>query len=256
MPMNEYGEIIRNSSPPPPIPPFNNNNNNGHNRNNSLIIGIVIGIVIAVSMVIGILLLTHRNANSNNAHPTNNQNIAENSYSENNNTNVTTNFNGKQKNTTSVSSPQEQTEEKSYPIGYVITKTDPLNIRENANISGKVIGSIPKGNEVTIISESGDWYEVNYCGKRGYVSKTYISFNKNDIPKDEVPVNSELKYGKVNTEKDPLNVRKQPSIDSKVIGTVPKGSKITIVGESDDWYTINYSNGIGYVAKKYIIITE
>ena len=30
MPMNEYGEIIRNSSPPPPIPPVNNNRNSNN----------------------------------------------------------------------------------------------------------------------------------------------------------------------------------------------------------------------------------
>ena len=258
MPMNEYGEIIRNSAPPPPIPPFNNNNNNNGHNNNGLIIGIIIGIIIAVFSILVILFVFHKSSNYNQKKSNDNQEL---SYSANvtqqttipiNNINETTVNN----NTSVAETNSEENDKKQYPNGYVITQKDPLNIRESSNISSKIIGSIPKGTEIKIISESGDWYEVDYGGKIGYVSKTYISFDKSDIPQDEVSPNSEIKHGKVNTEKDPLNVRKQPSTDSKILGTVPKGSTITITGESGEWYTINFGNETGYVAKKYILISD
>lgn len=51
MPMNEYGEIIRNSSPPPSLSPRNDRNNNDNNGGGSSIIAIVIGIVILIIII-------------------------------------------------------------------------------------------------------------------------------------------------------------------------------------------------------------
>lgn len=58
--------------------------------------------------------------------------------------------------------------------------------------------------------------------------------------------------GTVNTEKDPLNVRKSPSANAEIIGQIEKGSTVTVYSESDDWYEIEYNGGVGYVSKKYI----
>lgn len=77
MPMNEYGEIIRNSSPPPPIQPDNNNNRNNRNRNHSgggsRGIAIVLGIIIFV-VAIGFI----DNVTSNNYSGGNRQNTVSN----------------------------------------------------------------------------------------------------------------------------------------------------------------------------------
>lgn len=58
--------------------------------------------------------------------------------------------------------------------------------------------------------------------------------------------------GTVNTEKDPLNVRKSPSTEAKIIGRIDKGSTVTVYSESDGWCEIEYNGGIGYVSKEYI----
>lgn len=58
--------------------------------------------------------------------------------------------------------------------------------------------------------------------------------------------------GTVNTEKDPLNVRKSPSVNAEIIGEIEKGSTVTVYSESGDWYEIEYNGGAGYVLKKYI----
>lgn len=64
----------------------------------------------------------------------------------------------------------------------------------------------------------------------------------------------DYKYGTVNTIKDPLNVRKQPSINSDKLGSVEKGATVTIIGDKDEWYEIKYGNQIGYVSKLYVIL--
>lgn len=73
-----------------------------------------------------------------------------------------------------------------------------------------------------------------------------ISHNKEE--------NIDYKYGTVNTIKDPLNVRKQPSVESEKIGTVQKGTTITIIGDTDEWYKIIYGDQIGYVSKLYVVL--
>lgn len=64
MPMNEYGEIIRNSSPPPPIPPTNNNRNSNNNPKGSGI-ALVIGIAILVAAIFFIVNANKNEENTN-----------------------------------------------------------------------------------------------------------------------------------------------------------------------------------------------
>lgn len=73
MPMNEYGEIIRNSSPPPPIPPENHNNRNRNHSGGGRGIAIVLGIIIFV-VAIGFI----DNMTSNNYSGGNRQNTVSN----------------------------------------------------------------------------------------------------------------------------------------------------------------------------------
>lgn len=63
MPMNEYGEIIRNSSPPPPIPPRNNSHNNNHSNGGSGL-AIIVGIIILVVVIRFIIKATNNNNDS------------------------------------------------------------------------------------------------------------------------------------------------------------------------------------------------
>ena len=60
--------------------------------------------------------------------------------------------------------------------------------------------------------------------------------------------------GMVNTEKNPLNVRKSPSTEAEIIGRLDKGSTVTVYSEADGWCEIEYNGGIGYVSKEYIKI--
>ena len=62
--------------------------------------------------------------------------------------------------------------------------------------------------------------------------------------------------GFVNTEKDPLNLRKSPSQDSEIITKMPKGAKVDIYGIGSSWYYVGYTSGAetyyGYASRDYI----
>lgn len=59
--------------------------------------------------------------------------------------------------------------------GNVSTQAKDLNIRSGASIDAAILGSMPKGAQVTILGESGDWYQIRYNNLTGYASKQYIS---------------------------------------------------------------------------------
>ena len=107
-----------------------------------------------------------------------------------------------------------------------------------------IILKIPKGEKVEIISDTEDWYEIHYNEKYGYVSKLYVlTANSND--KSSVS-------GCVITKDGPLNVRDNPSINAKVIGSVDKGTEVLVVDDIDDWFKIEYGSSYGYVSKQFV----
>lgn len=61
-----------------------------------------------------------------------------------------------------------------------------------------------------------------------------------------------LFIGIVNTEKDPLNVRKSPSINAEIIGKIDKGTTVDVYSEAGGWCEIRYNGQVGYVSKEFI----
>ena len=53
---------------------------------------------------------------------------------------------------------------------------------------------------------------------------------------------------------DDLNVREEANTNAKKLGTIEKNDEINIIEELDDWYKIQYKNGIGYVSQNYVKI--
>jgi N-acetylmuramoyl-L-alanine amidase len=61
--------------------------------------------------------------------------------------------------------------------------------------------------------------------------------------------------GTVRTQGGTLNVRSLPDPASSVIMSLQNGSKVTVIGEINDWYVISLGAGdIGYVNKNFILL--
>lgn len=57
---------------------------------------------------------------------------------------------------------------------------------------------------------------------------------------------------KVVTQGGNLNIRNRPSLDAAVIGQAPNGATITVLGEWQGWYVVNYNGIIGYSSSQFI----
>ena len=78
--------------------------------------------------------------------------------------------------------------------------------------------------------------------------KKYITY-----PRDvHLEANSET--GVVNC--DALNVRSGPSTSYSKLGVIYEGTKVAITGSTNDWYSIDYNGGTGYVYAEYITKTS
>lgn len=65
---------------------------------------------------------------------------------------------------------------------------------------------------------------------------------------------SGVRTGTVVTQSTPLNLRREPSTNSAIIGKIPKGATIPIIGSDGDWYLTNYGGTQGYVSSQYVRI--
>jgi len=59
------------------------------------------------------------------------------------------------------------------------------------------------------------------------------------------------------TSRDPLRVREDPTLDSRVLATVTKGSLVPLISDENGWYKIEFSAGqTGWVSKEYAQLVE
>lgn len=58
--------------------------------------------------------------------------------------------------------------------------------------------------------------------------------------------------GTVSIQSGVLNLRSRPDPTAQVIATMPRGAAVTILGEWQGWYVIDYNGTIGYAASRYI----
>lgn len=58
--------------------------------------------------------------------------------------------------------------------GTVVTQGGRLNIRDNPSLKGNIIGQIPNGQKVSVLSKVGEWYKIRYNNIEGYVFGQYL----------------------------------------------------------------------------------
>lgn len=63
---------------------------------------------------------------------------------------------------------------KTYKTVTISGSASRLNMRAGAGTSYELVGRVPKGARVELISETGDWSQISYNGMTGYVMSTYL----------------------------------------------------------------------------------
>lgn len=162
--------------------------------------------------------------------------------------------------------------------GYVRAKAD-MDVFNGPSSYAKVLGLAQRDQVFPLRNESNDWYEIEYYGTIGLVSKLYFeSLGTGETAKQ--PTQSETPSGKNQTSGNvqesggtaalptdiyvPVEgtqyveatsftyVRSGPSEDKSDLGKLYNGSIVVKLGTIGDWVCVEYNHRIGYVPSKHV----
>lgn len=135
------------------------------------------------------------------------------------------------------------------------------NVRKHPGINHPVIITLNADSKVTVICTANDksgtaWsrisFKIDNKRKIGYIRSDLLSFGQTP------------KHTGVVTASSGLHLRQQANINSRIVTTLPRGTKVTILGQTtgadrQKWYQISVKRGRktikGYVSARYIRIS-
>ena len=113
----------------------------------------------------------------------------------------------------------------------VISQVDNLNIRADSSLSAVALGQLSTGEKASFIQENAEWVQITKGNITGWVSKSYVTVNTEEVPQTEITTKNEEIKPETNLEEgtqyftvkvNALNIRKKASLNSKKIGIAKK----------------------------------
>ncbi|CAM3819574.1 N-acetylmuramoyl-L-alanine amidase [Mesobacillus zeae] len=126
-----------------------------------------------------------------------------------------------------------------------IVDADSLRVREGPGTAFAVIGSIRKGQAVSIVKHNEKWAKISSGRFEGWVSKEFLAVG--DLPRnDEIDGKAKENVDKqeqtVSVNVTLIKVRNKP-IGGKIIGTAEKDEKFTVLDEKKNWIQLKLRSG-------------
>ncbi|MDB0441032.1 C40 family peptidase [Clostridioides difficile] len=107
-----------------------------------------------------------------------------------------------------------------------------IKIREE----GQVQNIAYSGDEFTVLGIQGEWVKVKVEDGEGWLATRYVDISE----------------GVGYTNADKVNLRKDKSENSEVIGELEKGSSLLVLEENGDWLKVKDGEAEGYVKSSYV----
>ena len=177
--------------------------------------------------------------------------------------------------------PEEELAQET-PLSAAVTyyANDDINVRETPSTenSDNIISSYDQGQEVSVIAKTPHWYKVQKEDYTGYVYKAGLSETgvepKSDEEREQAaaaaaaaapapeesqqeaapaaqPVSGYADSFPIQIASD-ANVRSAAGETAEVIGVLNAGTTATAIGESGEWYQIDYNGTTGFVNKNLV----
>ena len=129
----------------------------------------------------------------------------------------------------------------------MVVTTDNGNVRDQPNATAKILTTVPHGKQVTMIgtANGGAWAHVMVDGLDGYMDLVQL---------DKAPATAT--YGSTDqtairymvVDSDNGNIRAQPTNESALLVTLPRGSRVALLGSTATGWSHIQGNGVdGYI---------
>ena len=149
----------------------------------------------------------------------------------------------------------EETEENEYADLAIAQVSDYVNVRSLPNTDSDIVGKIYNGAVAQVLSVTGedhDWFQIVSGNVEGYIKAEFFLYGDAAA---EVIDQYVTRYANVIA--DRLNVREQPSTESKRIGYIDNGERVQLLENQGEWLRVRYTDGKeGYVSPQYVTISE
>lgn len=132
----------------------------------------------------------------------------------------------------------------------------PLPDKVNA-VPTTTLGEVTQTNATAVLCELG--YHDNYADE-AWIKRSLDSIARNLVQSlcDYFGIPfvypTAIRWGTVTTDGSGLNIRSYPSLRGRIIGSAPDGATVTINGETNGWYVINYNGLTGYSSSEFITV--
>lgn len=150
---------------------------------------------------------------------------------------------------------QEETEENEYADLAIAQVSNYVNVRSLPNTDSDIVGKIYNGAVAQVLSVTGedhDWFQIVSGNMEGYIKAEFFLYGDAAA---EVIDQYVTRYANVIA--DRLNVREQPSTESKRIGYIDNGERVQLLENQGEWLRVQYTDGKeGYVSSQYVTISE
>lgn len=150
---------------------------------------------------------------------------------------------------------QEETEENEYADLAIAQVSNYVNVRSLPNTDSDIVGKIYNGAVAQVLSVTGedhDWFQIVSGNVEGYIKAEFFLYGDAAA---EVIGQYVTRYANVIA--DRLNVREQPSTESKRIGYIDNGERVQLLENQGEWLRVQYTDGKeGYVSSQYVTISE
>lgn len=130
---------------------------------------------------------------------------------------------------------------------YVLTENGKsLNVRDLPGKKGSVISRLANGSKVAVLSEEGDWVQIELDERIGYVMAKYLTDAKPASPNVNWTKSSKTMYVSTGN-KGRLHLRKDASRKSSSLGLFANGTAVRVSALSDNWAKVTVSGKNGYM---------
>lgn len=133
-----------------------------------------------------------------------------------------------------------------------------VRMRSGAGTNYSVMGAYQKGTKMSVVGASGNWYEVSYNGKTGYISADYMKLTVGGTQPSapsatpSTPTTGGFKGSVIGTS---VRMRSQPNTNCNVLGYYSNGVTMSVLGSVKDWYKVSYNGKTGYISAQYMRVT-
>ena len=169
---------------------------------------------------------------------------------------------------TNTVSTQELTSLKDYGTTATLVTNDVVNVRMSPGTDADILTSLDKNAKVTVVGETDNWFKVDIQGNTGYIRKDFLVYpsavtteqtNSSETTSTESAattseMDSATNYGSSATlyASSDVNIRSAPGTDNAIIGSLGNGNAVTVIGETDSWFSVSVDGTTGDVSKSYL----